>query len=57
MGRAARLCQAKCEMLSHFVEPGAIEVWDEWNSEEDLIVASLRKCSFGKVLLLMMSMM
>jgi hypothetical protein len=56
MGRAARLCQAKCEMLSHFVEPGAVAM-DEWNSEEDLIVASLRKCSFGKVLLLMMSMM
>jgi hypothetical protein len=39
------------------VEPGAKEMWDEWNSEEDLIVASWRKCSFGKVLLLMMSMM
>jgi hypothetical protein len=24
MGRAARLCQAKCERLSHFVEPGAV---------------------------------
>jgi hypothetical protein len=57
MGRAARLCQAKCEMLSHFVEPGAIAMWDEWNSEEDLIVASWRKCSLSKVTLLMMSMM
>jgi hypothetical protein len=30
---------------------------DEWNSEEDLLVVSWRKCSFGKVLLLKMSMM
>jgi hypothetical protein len=52
-----RLCKAKCDKFCHYVEPGATEMRDEWNSEEYLFVASWRKCSFGKVLLLMMSMM
>jgi hypothetical protein len=38
------------------VEPGATEMRDEWNSEEYLFVVSWRKCSFGKVLLLMSMM-
>jgi hypothetical protein len=57
-GSCDQVCQAKCDKFCHFVEPGATEMRDEWNSgEEYLFVASWRKCSFGKVMLLMMSMM